>query len=368
MDLNLRLFYVLISCFLSTIAVFTLRRGLSPAPGDPSDGKVVQVSCSKFALSLSPRPTVVPFQGFNASEDGQALRAAMKGFGTDEQAIIDILTARSNDQRQLIKKYFLEEYGRDLIEDLKSELGGKFEDVIVGLMSPPDEYLCKQLHKAMAGIGTHEEALVEIVCTKSNEEIQRLVNKYEEMYDRPLAEHLCSETSGHFRRFLTLVVTGVRDDANVVDPEKAREQAESLYAAGEAKLGTDEEVFNRVMAHASFAQLRLVFEEYKNLSGMTIEQAIKHEMSGELHNAMMAVVECVQSPPAFFARRLFKAMDGIGTDDTTLIRIIVSRSEIDLGNIKDEFERMHDRTLLSAVKSETSGDYKRALCALIGCA
>jgi annexin A7/11 len=66
--------------------------------------------------------------------------------------------------------------------------------------------------------------------------------------------------------------------------------------------------------------------------------------------AMSAIVECVQSPPAFFAKRLFRAMDGAGTDDVTLIRIIVSRSEIDLGNIKTEFERLFDRTLLSAVK------------------
>lgn len=61
-------------------------------------------------------------------------------------------------------------------------------------------------------------------------------------------------------------------------------------------------------------------------------------------------VECVQSPPAFFAKRLHKAMAGAGTNDTTLIRIIVSRAEIDLGTIRDEYERIYDKTLTSVVK------------------
>lgn len=109
------------------------------------------------------------------------------------------------------------------------------------------------------------------------------------MYDRPLAEHMCSETDGHFRRLLTLITTGVRDESGEIDADKAKEEAAALWAAGESKLGTDEEVFNRVLAHGSFEHLRLVFDEYKELSGQTIEQAIDHEVDGELKDALMAI-------------------------------------------------------------------------------
>lgn len=64
---------------------------------------------------------------------------------------------------------------------------------------------------------------------------------------------------------------------------------------------------------------------------------------------VLFVVECVQSPGAFFANRLYNAMNGAGTDDATLIRVIVSRCEIDLETVKKEFERIYDRTLFSCI-------------------
>ncbi|XP_047533256.1 annexin B10 isoform X4 [Vanessa atalanta] len=316
-------------------------------------------------------PTVVGVANFNAAEDAATLRGAMKGFGTDEQTIIDILTSRSNVQRQAISQAFTHEYGRDIIEDLKSELGGHFEDVIIALMLPPAEYLCRELNNCMEGLGTDEQVLVEILCTRTKPEIAEIVDTYERLYNRPLAEHMCSETSGDFRRLLTLIVTsvrqGARDEEAGVDGARAVEAAQQLYDAGEAKWGTDEEIFNKILAHESFAQLRLIFEEYKNISGRTIEQAIKAEIDGELKEALSAIVECVENAPAWFAQRLRGSMQGAGTDDKVLVRVVATRAELDLGAIKREYERLYDKTLESDIsQGETSGDYKRALVALLG--
>lgn len=109
------------------------------------------------------------------------------------------------------------------------------------------------------------------------------------MYDRPLAEQMCSETSGDLRRLLTLIITGGRSDSHHVDGERAREQAEELFNAGEGTLGTEESTFSRILAHENFEQLSQIFEEYKNVSGNTIEQALKHEIDGDYLEALLAI-------------------------------------------------------------------------------
>lgn len=318
-------------------------------------------------MSKYPRgqPTVHPAPNFNAAEDAQILRESMKGLGTDEETIIAVITSRTNDQRQAIAEYFKNEFEQDIIEDVKGELGGEFEDVIVALLTPLYDFLSKELHDSMNGAGTDEKSLIEIICSKTNSEIANLVETYEKVYDRPLVEQVCSETSGNLARIFSLILTKTRNDSDDIDYEEAKAKAEELYANGEGQLGTEESTFYKILAHESFPQLGRIFEEYKELSGNSIEQALEHELSGDYLEALLAIVECVQSPAVFFARKLHDALSGAGTDDRTLIRIIVSRSEIDLETIKQEFEKLFDKTLESCIENDISGDYKKVILSLL---
>ena len=49
------------------------------------------------------------------------------------------------------------------------------------LMRPPAEYAARELRKAMRGPGTDEEVLIEIICTRTNEEIEAIKEAYSEV-------------------------------------------------------------------------------------------------------------------------------------------------------------------------------------------
>lgn len=109
----------------------------------------------------------------------------------------------------------------------------------------------------------------------------------------------------------------------------------------------------------------MVFDEYERLSGKTFQQAVEAELGGDLKEACITIARRAESLPRYFADRLKEAMKGVGTDEDALIRIIVSRSEIDLGAIRKEYMSIYHKTLESAVKDETGGDFEKALISIL---
>ncbi|XP_025837352.1 annexin B11-like isoform X2 [Agrilus planipennis] len=311
-------------------------------------------------------PTVLPANPFDPRGDAEILRRAMKGFGTDEKAIINVLTKRTNAQRLEIALQFKTMYGKDLIKNLKSELSGNFENVIVAMMTPLPQFYASELHDAISGIGTDEDTLIEVLCTLSNSEIRTIRNAYESMYGRSLEEDLKGDTGGNFKRLMVSLCNASRDESGVVNQATAANDARELLQAGELRFGTDESTFNMVLCQRNYNQLRATFNEYHNITGHDIEEAIKNEFSGDIKQGLLAIIRAVRNLPGFFAKRLHASMAGMGTNDRQLIRIVVTRSEIDMGDIKQQYIAQYGKTLADAIKGDCSGDYKKCLLALIG--
>ncbi|KAI4462025.1 annexin [Holotrichia oblita] len=282
--------------------------------------------------------TVFPAADFDAVEDAKALKEAFKGFGSDEEAIINIITKRSNSQRLKIAQEFKTMYGKDLIKELKSELRGNFEDVIIALMTNPVEFQAKQMHKAISGLGTDEPTIVEIL-----------------VYQSSLESDLKGDTSGTVKRLFVALVTAHRDESESTDQEAAYKDAQTLLRAGELFHGTDESTFNAILCQRSRAQLRVIFSEYENLTGHNFETAIDNEFSGTAKDSLIDLVKCIRNKIDYMAERLYKSMEGMGTDDRTLIRLIVSRSETDLQEIKQVFEEKYGKSLADFIQVSIKG-------------
>lgn len=133
------------------------------------------------------------------------------------------------------------------MEDVKSETSGDFKKLLSALLHPTENYYALELMKAMEGLGTNENVLIEILCTLSNNKIKKIINAYKEMFNKNLEEELRSETSGNFKKLMISLIACGRDESIVTNLELAKVDAMSLKKAGVDKFGTDETEFNRVL-------------------------------------------------------------------------------------------------------------------------
>jgi len=302
---------------------------------------------------------------FNPQAVSVVLRKAMQGLGTDEQAIIKALTSINTEQRQELADVYKGMYGRDLVEEFKSELSGHFKKIILALMMSKYSFLASEMRNAMKGLGTNESTLIEILTSLDNEEIAALNFCYNVDFDRLLEQDLASETSGDFKHLLALLAHAVRDEQGVPNDELARTSAVKLIQAGVMQWGTDEDVFNRIFCKLSHSQLCLVFAAYQTITGKTIEETIESEMSGDFKRGLLALVQVARSKVDYLATRLYDSMKGLGTNESTLTRIIVTTCEENLVEIKHRFLAKYGQPLAQFVEDDCSGDYKRTLLALI---
>ena len=73
-------------------------------------------------------------------------------------------------------------------------------------------------------------------------------------------------------------------------------------------------------------------------------------------------MKCVKNRAGFFAEQLYKSMKGLGTDDDRLIRLVVTRCEVDMGEIKQVFGQQYNESLEDFISVGININEKKKNC------
>ncbi|XVF85545.1 hypothetical protein PTKIN_Ptkin17bG0125800 [Pterospermum kingtungense] len=307
----------------------------------------------------------IPLGAPSHREDAMQIYRAFKGIGCDAGAIVNILAHRDATQRSLIQQEFETAYTEELRKRLSSELTGHLRKAVLLWMHEQGARDAHILKHALRGTVKDHKAITEIICSRTPSQIGQLKRAYFTHVGANLDDDIESEASGHHKKLLLAFISTSRYEGPEYDEVLVENDAKALHKAAK-KFGLSEKTFIQIFSERSRAHLSAVNVYYNKTFKKPLEKAIRDEAHKHFECALKTILRCAESPPKFYAKSLRKAMKGLGTADTTLIRIVVTRAEIDMHYIKAEYRKKYGKTLNDAVHSETSGHYRSFLLALLG--
>ncbi|RZS21843.1 hypothetical protein BHM03_00054536, partial [Ensete ventricosum] len=196
--------------------------------------------------------------------------------------------------------------------------------------------------------------VVEIACTRSSDELLGARKAYHALFHHSIEEDL-----------LVGLVSAYRYEGSRVDDDVAKSEAKALGHAIKSA-GTEDPVENyeviRILTTRSKAHLKETFRHYNGLYGKSIEQ----DFAGE--SCLGETVQCLGSSASYFSKVIDKAFreEADKNAKDALTRVVVSRSDVDIEEIKAVYEQQHKAKLEDKIVKNTRGNYRDALLSLVG--
>jgi len=218
---------------------------------------------------------------------------AVKGAGTDEQALIDVVLHNSDQELEAVKQFFRQKYERSMDEWIKSDTSGNFEKILVHACAAKRDVVVRPelidsdaetLYKSGEGKwGTDDKKFIEIFTTRSFEHLQLVNKRYNEQRGHDLHKAVTSETSGWYKVALLSCLTLPIDY-----------WAERCHKAI-AGLGTDDKLLVRCFSENSKPFLHEVAKAYQRLYKVTLLEDVRGDTSGNYREILETLLDLPES-------------------------------------------------------------------------
>ncbi|KAI9644810.1 hypothetical protein NHQ30_006837 [Ciborinia camelliae] len=334
--------------------------GAQPPYGAPmSFGQPTPPSVG-YDLSL-PSPPRIPYDG---RADAQALRKAMKGFGTDQATLIEVLHNKGPLQIEVLRQAFNDTFRRKLLADVESETSSYFKEGLAAIIRGPLMQDCHLLFTGMAGIGTKEKYLTEVLMGRSNADINAIKSMYQRQYKRSLASDLKGDLSMKTEdHFLMVLEANRNEDSAPVIPHDVERDVAAIWNATEAIRGHEAKTVCEIFTKRNDAQLRAINHTYQQKHGKPLEWVIKKKFSGHMEDALLYQLRTASDKAMRDANLLEESMKGLGTKDKLLVARVIQChwDPRHMDQVKGAYQHAYGRSLTSRISADTSGHYEKLM-------
>lgn len=214
----------------------------------------------------------------------------MKGWGTNEKALIQTLHDKDPLQIEAIKSSYFRIHSRSLEKDVMSETSGYFQTGLVAIIQGPLLHDCHLLYQAMDGPGTKEKVLNDVLLGRSNADLHAIKAKFQQTFGKSLETMVKDDLSMKTERHFMIVLGANRaEDSAPVIPQQIDQDVMDLYKATEAKLGTDEMMVCSILSTRNDNQIRAICNLYEQKFRRRLEEVIRKVSRRPLRVSMEAV-------------------------------------------------------------------------------
>ncbi|PIA94401.1 Annexin A13 [Cercospora beticola] len=296
------------------------------------------------------------------------LRAAMKGFGTNETKLIQVLSSLGPLEIASVKQVYTQRHKRDLFKDVHSETSGYFREGCEAIIRGPLEQDCFVIYEALKGMGTKESALDDVLLARSNADMNAIKQHYKQMYGKSLESAVKGDLSMKTERMFDMVMSARRNEESTpVIPQQTDQDVKEIYGATEGRAGADQMTVCSILTSRSNGQIRAIVQAYQAKYHRSLETVIKKEFSGHMEDALLFIINAANDPAKHDADLLEASMAGLGTKDQALVRrvVMIHWDKQRLQQCKAAYKHFYKKDLAARVQGETSGDYKNLMVACV---
>lgn len=155
----------------------------------------------------------------------------------------------------------------------------------------------------------------------------------------------------HSIQSLLALLKSSRNHNSKANMSMAMCDAKTLYEAMESGKSIDHMTMISLISQRNTEQIKSILISYKQLYGCEFSKSLKRNICGQFGKELRIVMRSIQSPEKFFAKQIRMRNSDL---KEILIRIIITRSKIDIKDINDVFATKTGGCLENVVRREFS--------------